>query len=143
MIIPDVNLLLYAYDEESSFHARAKTWCERVMTGPEPLVLLPAVIFGFVRIATHPKVFFSPLSVREAEDHVVSWLALPHVQVMDMLREDVESALSLLQAAGTAGTLTTDAQIAAVAMRLDATVHTADLDFARFRGVRFLNPLSN
>jgi len=139
MIIPDVNLLLYAYDEESPFHARAKTWCERVMTGPEPLVLLPAVIFGFVRIATHPKVFSSPLSIREAEGHVMSWLALPHLQVMDMLREDLESALSLLHAAGTAGILTTDAQIAAVAMRLDATVHTADLDFARFRGVRFLN----
>lgn len=141
MIIPDANLLLYAYDEESPFHAGARSWCERVMTGPEPLVLLPAVIFGFVRIATHPKVFSSPLSVREAEAHVMSWLALPHVQVMDMLREDVESALTLLRAAGTAGNLTTDAQIAAVAVRLDATVHTADLDFARFRGVRFSNPL--
>ena len=95
MIIPDANLLLYAYDEESSFHARAKTWCERVMTGPEPLVLLPAVIFGFVRIATHPKVFSSPLSVREAEAHVMSWLALPHVQVMDMLREATSCAYFL------------------------------------------------
>ena len=142
MIIPDANLLLYAYDEESPFHREAKTWCERVMTGPEPLVLLPAVIFGFVRISTHPKVFSSPLSVREAEGHVMTWLALSHVRVMDMLREDVESALTLLHSAGTAGNLTTDAQIAAVAERLDATVHTADLDFARFRAVRFLNPLS-
>ena len=141
MIIPDANLLLYAYDEESPFHEGAKIWCERVMTGPDPVVLLPAVIFGFVRIATHPKVFASPLSVQEAETHVMSWLALPHVRVMDMLDEDVKSALSLLRAAGTAGNLTSDAQIAAVGVRLDATVHTADLDFARFRGVRFSNPL--
>lgn len=142
MIIPDVNLLLYAYDEQSQFHDAARSWCERVFTGPEPLALLPAVIFGYVRIATHPNVYSSPLSVGEAEAHVTSWLARPHVKVADMLREDVELALALLRAAGTAGNLTSDAQIAAVAMRLDADVHTADLDFARFTGVRFSNPLS-
>lgn len=111
------------------------------MTGPESLALLPAVIFGFVRIATHPKVFFSPLSVREVGDHVTSWLVRPHVKIVEMLREDVETALALLRVAGTAGNLTTDAQIAAIALRLNAEVHTADLDFARFRGVRFSNPL--
>jgi hypothetical protein len=58
-----------------------------------------------------------------------------------MLADDVESALRLLESAGTAGNLTTDAQIAAVALRLDAEVQTADLDFGRFPGVRFMNPL--
>jgi predicted nucleic acid-binding protein len=58
-----------------------------------------------------------------------------------MLPEDVACALGLLEAAGTAGNLTSDAQIAAVALRLDAEVHTADLDFGRFPKVRFLNPL--
>jgi predicted nucleic acid-binding protein len=58
-----------------------------------------------------------------------------------MLLDDVNAALSLLESAGTAGNLTTDAQIAAVALRLDAEVHTADLDFGRFAGVRFINPL--
>jgi len=111
------------------------------MSGPEPLVLISAVIFGFVRIATHPKVFTLPLAVHEAQEHVASWLALRHVQVVDLLREDVESAIDLLRTAGTAGNLTTDAQIAAVAIRLNATVHTADLDFARFRGVKLLNPI--
>ena len=57
MIIPDTNLLLYAYDRASPFHTEAKRWCEHVMSGPEPLVLIPSVIFGFVRIATHPKIF--------------------------------------------------------------------------------------
>jgi len=141
MIIPDANLLLYAYDEESPFHHKARVWCEQALSGPEPVTFLSAVIFGFVRIATHPKVFSAPLSVREAADHVTSWLAQPHVRVEDMLHEDIEPALALLRDAGTAGNLTTDAQIAAIAMRLGATVHTADLDFARFRGVQFSNPL--
>ena len=141
MIVPDVNLLLYAYDESSPFHEPAKAWCEVVMSGPSPLTLLPAVVFGFVRIATHPRVFKDPLSVSEAADHVRSWLAIRHVQLHEMLPEDVACALGLLDAAGTAGNLTSDAQIAAVALRLDAEVHTADLDFGRFPKVRFLNPL--
>ena len=141
MIVPDVNLLLYAYDESSPFHEPAKAWCEVVMSGPSPLTLLPAVVFGFVRIATHPRVFKDPLSVSEVADHVRSWLAIRHVQLHEMLSEDVACALGLLEAAGTAGNLTSDAQIAAVALRLDAEVHTADLDFGRFPKVRFLNPL--
>ena len=141
MIVPDANLLLYAYDESSPFHEPAKAWCEVVMSGPSPLTLLPAVVFGFVRIVTHPRVFKDPLSVSEAADHVRSWLAMRHVQLHEMLPEDVACALGLLEAAGTAGNLTSDAQIAAVALRLDAEVHTADLDFGRFPKVRFLNPL--
>ena len=141
MIVPDANLLLYAYDESSPFHERAQAWCEEVLSGPSPLTLLPAVVFGFVRIVTHPQVFKDPLSVSEAADHVRSWLAMRHVQLHEMLPEDVACALGLLEAAGTAGNLTSDAQIAAVALRLDAEVHTADLYFGRFPKVRFLNPL--
>ena len=141
MIIPDTNLLLYAYDDTSSRHTKARRWCEEIMSGPEPVVLLPVVILGFVRVATHPKILGSPIPIHKAQEHVLSWLALPHVRVVDVVREDVESVLAILGVVGTAGNLTTDAQIAAVAMRLDATVHTADLDFARFRGVKFINPI--
>lgn len=141
MILPDINLLLYAYDKSSPFHARAKPWCERVMSGPVPVILLPVVVFGFVRISTHSRVFREPLAVSEAAAHVRSWLALRHVQLHEMLAEDVECALGFLEAAGTAGNLTTDAQIAAVALRLDAEVQTSDLDFGRFPQVRFVNPL--
>jgi hypothetical protein len=105
------------------------------------VILLPAVVFGFVRISTHPRIFTSPLSVAEASAHVRSWLGRKQVRLHDMLLDDVNAALSLLESAGTAGNLTTDAQIAAVALRLDAEVHTADLDFGRFAGVRFSNPL--
>lgn len=141
MIPPDAHLLLYAYDLDSPFHSRAKAWCEEIMGGPAPVVFLPAVVFGFVRISTHPRVFNHPLSPSEAASHVRSWLGIRHVQLHEMLREDVESALDLLITAGTAGNLTTGAQIAAVAMRLDAEVHTADLDLGRFPKVRWINPL--
>lgn len=141
MILPDTNLLLYAYDQSSPFHTRAKAWCEEIMSGATPVILLPTVVFGFVRISTHSRIFNHPFSPSEVASHVRSWLARRHTQLHEMLMEDVESALDLLQNAGTAGNLTTDAQIAAVAMRLDAEVHTADLDFGRFPGVRWINPL--
>jgi len=141
MIIPDVNLLLYAYDSSSGFHGQAKAWCERIMSGPEPVVLLPVVIFGFVRISTHARVYANPLRAEEAAACVEEWLARSHVLVADMIGEDVVNALGLLAKAGTAGNLTSDAQIAAVAMRLSAQVHTADLDFGRFAGVRAVYPL--
>jgi toxin-antitoxin system PIN domain toxin len=141
MILPDVNLLLYAYDQSSPFHPKAATWCENIMSRSSPVILLPVVVFGFVRISTHPRIFTNPLSVAEASAHVRSWLDRKQVRLRDMLQEDVETALALLEAAGTAGNLTTDAQIAAVALRLDAEVHTADLDFGRFARVRFSNPL--
>jgi uncharacterized protein len=141
MILPDANLLLYAYDQSSPFHPKAAAWFENIMSRPGPVILLPAVVFGFVRISTHPRIFMNPLSVAEASAHVRSWLCRKQVRVHDMLLEDVNAALSLLESAGTAGNLTTDAQIAAVALRLDAEVHTADLDFGRFAGVCFSNPL--
>jgi len=111
------------------------------MSGPAPVILLPAVVFGFVGISTHPRAFQDPLAVGEAAALVRAWLARRHVQLHEMLADDVESALRLLESAGTAGNLTTDAQIPAVALRLDAEVQTADLDFGRFPQVRFVNPL--
>ncbi len=142
MILPDANLLLYAYDRSGPFHDRAKAWWERFMSGPAPIILVPTVVFAFVRISTHPRVFRNPLSASEAAAIVRQWLARKQVQLHEMLSEDVETALELLETAGTAGNLTTDAQIAAMALRLDAEVHTADLDFARFPRVRFVNPLT-
>jgi toxin-antitoxin system PIN domain toxin len=141
MILPDANLLLYAYDQSSPFHARSKAWCEAMLSGQAQVILVPAVLFAFVRISTHPRVFQNPLPVAEATGHVRSWLARKQVRLHEMLEEDIESALRMLESAGTAGNLTTDAQIASVAQRLDAEVHTADLDFGRFPKVRFLNPL--
>jgi toxin-antitoxin system PIN domain toxin len=141
MILPDANLLLYAYDQSSPFHPKAAAWFEHLMSHSSSVILLPAVVFGFVRISTHPRIFTNPLSVAEASAQVRLWLGRRQVRLHEMLADDVEAALALLESAGTAGNLTTDAQIAAVALRLDAEVHTADLDFGRFAGVRFRNPL--
>lgn len=142
MIIPDINLLVYAYDSSSPFHTGAVAWWEACLSGSEPVGLLHVVTFGFVRIATHPRVFVNPMSPTEATSHVRSWLARPQAEVLSPGPDHLERTFKLLEALGTAGNLVTDAQMAALAMEHDAVIHTADADFTRFPGLHWFNPLT-
>jgi len=141
VILPDANLLLYAYDSSSPFHAKSAAWWSKCLSGSEPIGLCPSVLFAFVRIGTSGQAFTHPLSIREASAHVQGWLEQPVAQLLQIEPQDVRQTLDLLIEAGTGGNLTADAQIAAVALRLGAEVHTADTDYARFPGVRWFNPL--
>jgi toxin-antitoxin system PIN domain toxin len=142
VILPDANLLLYAYDASSPFHAKSAAWWSRCLSGTEPVGLCPSVVFAFIRVGTSARAFAHPLTIEEASAHVQDWLEQPAAQWVEMQLQDVRRALGLLVEAGTGGNLTTDAQIAALALRLGAVVHTVDADYARFAGVRWFNPLT-
>lgn len=141
MVVPDANLLLYAYDAASPFHPRAATWWSACLSGDEPVGLCGAVLFAFLRIGTSRQAFVQPLSATEASGHIRAWLARPVTVFLPLQESDILQALSWLEAAGAAGSLSTDAQIAAIAHRHRAIVHTADTDFGRFPDVRWRNPL--
>ncbi len=142
MIIPDINLLLYAYDSSSPFHAQAASWWQDCLNGSEPIGLLHVVTFGFVRIATHPRVFVNPMAPAEATDHVRSWLARPQVEILNPGPDHLEQTFKLLEGLGTAGNLVSDAQMAALAIHQDAVLHTSDADFTRFPALKWFNPLT-
>ena len=142
MIVPDINLLLYAYDADSPFHAKAGAWWQDCLSGTEPVLLPKVVAFGFVRVGTNARAFRQPLTVEEAAFHVRSWLGQDVVSIPETSPDHIERVLSLLESLGTAGNLVTDAQIAAIAIENDAVVHTADSDFIRFKGLRWRNPLN-
>ena len=142
MIVPDINLLLYAYDSDSSFHAKAKAWWRECLSGTEPVGLPPVVVFGFIRIGTNARVFKSPMTPAEAAQHVRSWLAQPVAQMLEPRSDHLEQVLQSLEKLGTAGNLVTDAQIAALAIEHHAVLHTNDTDFMRFAGLRWFNPLT-
>ncbi len=142
MIIPDINLLLYAYDADSPVHPQAAAWWRACLSGTEPVGLLPVVAFGFVRIGTNVRAFQHPLTPGEAAGHVRSWLAQPSVELLDPGPAHVERVLTLLEGLGTAGNLVTDAQIAAAALDQDAVLHTTDADFIRFGTLRWFNPIT-
>ncbi len=141
MILPDSNLLLYAYDSASPFHERARIWWENCLSGRERVGLCNVVLSAFVRIGTSRRVFEQPLTVAEAAACVRHWLGRSVTEFLLMQERDLLLALKLLEAAGAGGNLTTDATIAAIAISCKATVHTADTDFGRFPAVRWLNPL--
>lgn len=141
MIIPDANLLLYAYDSASAFHERASAWWLRCLTGSQPVGLCSMVLFAFIRIGTSRRAFEDPMTIEEASRHVRSWIAMPSTHFLPQEESDVVQSLDWLVAQGVGGNLTTDAQIAATALRTRAVVHTADTDFARFPGVKWINPL--
>ncbi len=141
MIVPDSNLLLYAYDSASPFHERAARWWRDCLSGREAVGLCGVVVFSFLRIGTSRRAFLNPMPVAEAAGHVREWLARSVTDFLLTEESDVLRAMEWLEAAGSGGNLTTDAQIAAIARRHRATVHTADTDFGRFAGVRWVNPL--
>jgi toxin-antitoxin system PIN domain toxin len=141
VIIPDVNLLLYASITSFQEHAAARAWFTSILNGEDQL-LLPAIsLFGFVRIASNPRIFDSPIPVSEALASVESWLSLPHVHFLSPGPRFIEISFDLLRQLGAARNLTTDVQLAAHAMENQATLYSHDTDFARISGLRWVDPL--
>lgn len=137
MIIPDLNILLYAADADSSRHEAACSWLVKaVNVGQEELGLPLVVSLGFLRLITNPRVFPSPLSVQEALDWLNSFRAARGVRDIQPGKAHVGILGHLLLVAGTGGNLVTDAHLAALALEHDATLATGDRDFLRFPGVK-------
>lgn len=144
MIVPDVNLLIYAYDSASPFHDRAREWWEGCLSGEESVGLTYPTIFGFLRISTHARIFLHPLTLAEAAAHIDSWLTRRVSQILEPQTDHHRRVVELLTAAGgTGANLVTDAQIAASAKAYRAVVHTSDRDFLRFRDVPCHFPLDD
>ncbi|MEQ1855976.1 MAG: type II toxin-antitoxin system VapC family toxin [Longimicrobiales bacterium] len=142
MIVPDINVIVHAYNGGSPQHARAKAWWEQALSRPAPIGLAWVVALGFVRITTHSRVLSNPLTVAKACSHVESWLAQPQVSLLHPGERHATVLFDLLRTLGTAGNLTTDAHLAALAIEHQAELCSTDADFARFSGLRWSNPLT-
>lgn len=141
MIVPDINLLLYAYNRDALHHHKARTWWEELLNGPQPLAVPWVVVCGFVRLMTHPAVLVTPLDPDPALRHVRLWFERAFVEVLDPGPRHLEIFKRLLRTVGVAGNLTTDAYLAAIAIEHQCERHSSDPDFARFPGLRWRNPL--
>lgn len=136
MKTPDVNVLLYAVNEDSPQHAAAKRWIEAAYAGPGGIGFAWAALLGFVRLATRSGIFAKPLGVEVAMDIVDTWLDHPSARVL--LPTDRHAGLlrRLLIGAGAGGNLVSDAHLAALAIEHNAELATFDRDFGRFAGLR-------
>ena len=141
MIIPDVNLLIFAHNREAPHHQTAKEWLQDLMRSGTSVGLPWIVISGFIRISTHPKLLKEPILVGEAIGIARSWLARNHVRIIEPGSRFQELFFDGLEKLGTAGNLTTDAHLAALTVEYQAELHSCDTDFHRFPGLRWRNPL--
>ncbi len=141
MIIPDLNLLLYAYNQESPFHDGARRWWEGLVNGRERVGMSWVVVTGFLRLMTQRTMMTQPATPSQALDFVREWLRQPHIAPLNPGSQHLTLLGQLLAAAGVGGNLVTDAHLAALAIEYQAEVHSNDADFARFPGLRWRNPL--
>ncbi len=142
MKLVDANVLLYAVDELSPHHERAKRWLEEQLSGSATFAFAWAVLLAFVRLVTNPRVFAAPMTAEEALDLVDSWLEQPSATVVHPTDRHSRLMRELLAPLGTAGNLVSDAHLAALSIEHGAELCSADSDFARFPRVRWLNPLA-
>jgi toxin-antitoxin system PIN domain toxin len=140
--LPDINLLIYAIDEGSPRHRPAQLWLEQALSGTEEVCFAWLALLGFVRISTNPAALERPLSVDEAFEYVEEWLDAPVATVLHPGREHAAVLRRLLKPLGTAGNLTSDAHLAALAIEHGAELCSCDNDFSRFTGVRWRDPLA-
>ena len=140
MLIPDVNLLVYAYNEDAPFHAAAKAWWETRLSEDEPVGLAWVSMLGFVRIMSNRRVLASPMPLVGPVGCCKAWLAVPNVSIVLPGPSHMDVLGGLL--AGPAGpNLVTDAHLAALAIEHQAELQSNDSDFARFSGLRWRNPV--
>lgn len=139
--MPDLNLLVYAYNSDAPGHRRAKAWWESCLSDNRPVGLPWAVILGYLRLTTSRRVLVDPFTAQEAIGHIRSWVERPQVQILQPGPRHLDLLDSLMQDAQASGDLTTDVHLAALAIEHQAELHTNDGDFSRFPGLRWSNPL--
>ena len=142
MLLPDVNVLVYAHVEESTpDHADYADWLTRLATGPEPFALSVLVLSGFIRVVTNRRVFHPPSTLEHSFAFVSSLLERPTARIVGPGPDHLDILERLCRNSKATGKLVADAQHAAVAIEHGCTMVSTDSDFNRFPGLRWQHPL--
>ena len=140
MKVPDANVLIYAVNSSAPQHRAARGWLDDALAGSESVAFAWVALLAFLRITTKAALLPHPLRTETALDIIEGWLNQPPAQIAQPGARHLEIMRSLLVDAGTAGNLTTDAHLAALALEHGAELWTFDNDFRRFAGVVVRTP---
>lgn len=143
MILIDTNILVYAVDSDTPQHKKARAWLDETLSGTTPVGLPWIVLVGFIRVITNHRAMRAPMNVEQALQYTDLFLQQPYVTPLSPGAKHWTILHKLLHDSGTAGNLTSDAHIAAIAIEHGYTICSADNDFKRFRGVIHVNPLES
>lgn len=142
MMVPDANLLLYAYNASADEHDLARRWWEDALSTEESVGLCWQTITAFLRIGTNSRIFPHPFSMKEASFIVTAWLQQPNVEVIVPTERHWEIFSRLLIESQAAGPLVMDAHLATLAMEHGAILCSHDADFKRFKSLRVHDPFA-
>lgn len=137
----DTNVLVYAHVADLPEHEHARAWLDRHLNGPAPVGLPWPSLVAFLRLVTNPRVFRRPEPMVEAWRQVNAWIAQPPAWIPQPTERHGEVLGKLVEQEGIRGNLVPDAHLAALAIEHGLTLCSTDGDFARFRGLKWLNPM--
>lgn len=140
MLLPDVNILVYAYREDAPNHLRFRNWLLELMRGDEAYGISDLVCSGFLRIVTHPAVFDPPSAIGHAIAFIESVRNQPNCVPVTTGVRHWEVFASLCRAGGVRGNLVPDAYLAALAIESGCEWISTDGDYGRFPGLRWRRP---
>jgi toxin-antitoxin system PIN domain toxin len=138
----DANVLLYAVDQTSPFHTRAKEWLERALNGTRRIGIPWPSLWAFLRIVTNPRALEEPLRPAEAWQFVDDWLSAPTVWIPEPAHAHAEILSRLVRELDLRAGLIPDAVLAALCIEHGISIVSADSDFARFTEITWINPLT-
>lgn len=142
MILIDANILIYAHVNSFAQHGRAREWLDRQLNAAAPVGLPWASVLAFLRLVTNPRVFERPEPTRDAWEQVRAWFSSETTWVPQPTERHAELLGKFLTSPGVHGNLVPDAHLAALAVEHGLTLCSTDGDFARFQGLRWLNPIA-
>lgn len=137
MKLPDTNIFLYAVNRSAPQHRTARSWLTDAFESPSGVGLAWSALIGFLRLSTRQGILALPLDLESALSIVHDWIDAPHCRIVHPSERHASILSELLRAVGTAGNLTSDAHLAALAIEHGATLASFDRDFARFDGLMF------
>jgi hypothetical protein len=139
----DVNILLYASDQGSAQHERAKGFVQQCAANAEVFCLAWLTLMSYLRMATHPRIFAQPLSHADAMRNVEALMALPHCRVIGEQEGFWATYREITGDVSTRGNLVPDAHLAAVLRQSGVTtLYTHDRDFRKFAFLDVRDPLA-
>ena len=143
MILPDVNVLIYAFRADFAQHAVCHRWLIDVVSGDARFGMSPTTLAAVVRITTNPRAFKEPSAIEEAFGFCEDLLNQPHCQVVEPGERHWDIFRRLCIASGTKGPRVSDAWFAALAIEWGCEWITLDRDYARFPGLTWRGPVAD
>jgi len=142
LILPDVNVLVYAHRQDSTRHSDYREWLNQILRSDAAFGISDLVLSGFLRVVTHPRIFRDPTPLHIAMEFVASVRDHPNAVTLAPGERHWDIFQRLCREANAKGNLVADAYLAALAIETGAEWITTDRDYARFSGLRWRHPLN-